>query len=60
MFNLQAKRVLVLTTAGEPAVYETREGARRAAIALAGAWKTPVSIVAAGDDERADAMASGF
>ena len=53
MFNLKAKRELVLTTAGDPAVYETREGARRAAIALAGAWKTPVSIVtivAAGDD----------
>ena len=49
MFNLKAKGQ-VLTTAGEPAVYATREGARRAAIALAGAWKTPVSIVAAGDD----------
>ena len=57
MFILKAKSQVVLTTAGEPAVYETREGARRAGIALAGAWKTPVSIVAAGDDVGDDAGA---
>jgi len=50
MFHLKAKGTTVLTLDGDPAVYTTRDGARRAAVALSGRWKTPVSIVLVSDD----------